>query len=153
MTERSVVASCSFLKPRLAGSGIFNVPRSNTYSLTDLTGSDRFCAESCEIKAKSPMVTTVRVAGMNQRPTHTSAVWVSRTGPAPRQSESCQRHTRGDSDPLNAVEHIGDRRYAPDGSAGLEAPQLLATCGIKCVQIALVITAEDQPGSGRHGAA
>src|SRR5258708_37936677 len=99
MTERSVVASCSFLKPRLAASGIFNVPRSNTYNLTDLTGSGRFCAESCEIKAKSPMVTTVRVAGMDQRPTHTSGGWVSRTGPAPRQSERCQRHSRGDHDP------------------------------------------------------
>src|ERR1019366_5334769 len=68
------------------------------------------------------------------------AVRLSRTGPALRQSESCQRHTRGDSDPLDAVEHIGDRRHAPDGSTSLETPQLLATCGIKCIQIAVVVT-------------
>src|SRR5262249_24629331 len=54
-----------------------------------------------------------------------------RTGPqlagtVPRQGESRERYARGDNHPLDAVEHIGDRRDAPNRSTGLEAPQFLA---------------------------
>jgi len=75
--------------------------------------------EDVRVRCKPPTSTS---------PDHNGAVWLSRTGPASRQSESGQRHTRGDRDPLNAVEHVGDRCYTPNGSTGLEAPQLLATC-------------------------
>jgi hypothetical protein len=58
---------------------------------------------------------------------------LSGAGPVPWQSESRQRHARGDNDPLDAVKHIGDRRDAPNRSTSLEAPQLLATRRIECI--------------------
>jgi len=64
-------------------------------------------------------------------------------GTVPRQGESRECYARGDNHPLDAVEHIGDRRDAPNRSTGLEAPQFLAAGRIECIKVAVVITAEN----------
>lgn len=91
---------------------------------------------------------------MDVRETPASLVRTRRAGPfilsgmrfVSRQGEGRQRHARGDNDPLDTVEHIGDGGDAPNRSAGLETPQLLARRRIECIQVAVIIAAEDDAG-------